>query len=838
MYQPRAWTYVAVLAVCLCWSSLQDGVQHQVITDPAEVAALKAIKESLIDPNKNLSNWNQGDPCTNWTGVWCVDRSLDDGYLHVQELRLANMNLLGTLSPDLGRLSYMITLDFMWNNISGSIPKEIGNITSLELLLLSGNQLSGPLPEELGNLRNLDRIQIDENQISGPLPKSFANLDKTKHFHMNNNSISGQIPPELSRLPNLVHLFLDNNNLSGYLPPEFSDLPNLLILELDNNNFNGSTIPTSYGNMSKLLKLSLRNCNLQGPVPDLSRIPYLQYLDLSRNQLNGSISLGKLSDEITTINLSNNTLTGSIPIDFSGLPQLQRLSIANNSLSGSVPAILWNDTTLNATERLILELQNNKLTEISGITEIPQNVTVWLQGNPICLTGNLDNFCGSEIGDENGSESSTNSTASCPSKSCPPPFENHPVVCFCAVPLLIKYRLKSPGFSDFRPYKSTFEEYLTSSLDLNLGQLDIASYVWENGPRLSMSLKLFPAYGAPTANNSHFFDTSEVQRILGEFTSWKIPDVGLFGPYDLLQITLLDPYTGATATCTSQFTTTNLYAYCTDLPTLSSYLRWTYYAFDSSLANFFTSSSWIAYAINPRGTKMAYILDNGTLNRQDRQRHLRLVQQRNPPNLCHRQGSRKGGYGEPGPGINNTTGLLEKHELLPTNLAAYGPLSLMPTGTINTRGSSPPSPGSSPPSTGSSPPSRDWMIGKNRTLRETIFNPNPIALSSIIFNYALISHMKHHTIWKLSPINYDRTHEPKKANTEPICCSCTRARATLAIPSLLLLSPAEDHRTSISDNHLRNPEDSIAIRLRSFRLHDLRNCRSNNPQNPLDFTKL
>ncbi|PNX91568.1 putative LRR receptor-like protein kinase, partial [Trifolium pratense] len=71
---------------------------------------------------------------------------------------------------------------------------------------------------------------------------------------------------------------LDNNKLSGYLPPELSKLPSLLILQLDNNNFEGNSIPDTYSNMSKLLKLSLKNCNLKGPIPDLSRIPNLLYL--------------------------------------------------------------------------------------------------------------------------------------------------------------------------------------------------------------------------------------------------------------------------------------------------------------------------------------------------------------------------------------------------------------------------------------------------------------------------------------------------------------------------------------------------------------------------------
>ena len=51
------------------------------------VAALRAIKKSLIDTNRNLTNWNRGDPCTsNWTGVLCFNTTMDDGHLHLREL--------------------------------------------------------------------------------------------------------------------------------------------------------------------------------------------------------------------------------------------------------------------------------------------------------------------------------------------------------------------------------------------------------------------------------------------------------------------------------------------------------------------------------------------------------------------------------------------------------------------------------------------------------------------------------------------------------------------------------------------------------------------------------
>ncbi|KAL9316443.1 hypothetical protein ACSQ67_017444 [Phaseolus vulgaris] len=176
----------------------------------------------------------------------CLDTTLVDGYLHVRELHLLNMNLSGTLAPEIDRLSYLEQLaitfliiilllyilgrDFMWNDITGSIPKEIGFINPLKLLLLNGNQLTGELPEELGFLPFLIRFQIDQNNITGPVPLSFAKLNTTLHFHMNNNSLSGKIPPQLSSLGSLLHLLLDNNKLTGDLPSELSEMPSLKIL--------------------------------------------------------------------------------------------------------------------------------------------------------------------------------------------------------------------------------------------------------------------------------------------------------------------------------------------------------------------------------------------------------------------------------------------------------------------------------------------------------------------------------------------------------------------------------------------------------------------------------
>nr|XP_043636239.1 probable LRR receptor-like serine/threonine-protein kinase At1g06840 [Erigeron canadensis] len=516
------------------------------VTDPSEISALLAVKGSLVDPMNHLSNWNKGDPCTsNWTGVLCVHKNRVDKYWHVQEIQLLNMNLSGSLVPELGQFSHLTILDFMWNNLTGSIPKEIGNLSSLVLLLLNGNKLTGSLPVELGYLVNLDRFQIDQNHISGQIPKSFANLNNIKHIHFNNNSLSGQIPAELSNLSTLMHLLLDNNNLSGYLPSEFGKFPGMRILQLDNNHFEGE-IPSSYGNLSGIVKISLRNCSLQGVIPDLSRLSDLSYLDLSRNRLTGSIPSYKLSNSMTTIDLSDNQLSGSIPESLSDLPSLQKLSLENNLLNGSISAELWQNKSFSATARLLLDFRNNSLSNINGALNPPVNASLRLNGNPICQNSNIQNkdkFCGTTDYGDYTRDNSKNSTV-CPVQSCPTSnyFEyapGSPTPCFCASPLRIGYRLKSPSFSYFRPYQDEFEIYITKSLGLDPYQLSIDSVMWEKGPRLRMFLKLFPKSGSELSST---FSTSDVLRIRGIFTTWVFPGSHFFGPYELLNFTLLGPY--------------------------------------------------------------------------------------------------------------------------------------------------------------------------------------------------------------------------------------------------------------------------------------------------------
>ncbi|XP_038881798.1 probable LRR receptor-like serine/threonine-protein kinase At1g06840 isoform X2 [Benincasa hispida] len=361
-----------------------------------------------------------------------------------------------------------------------------------------------------------------------------------KHLHFNNNTLSGEIPSELSRLSKLLHLLLDNNNFSGSLPPEISTLPVLRILQLDNNNFKGE-IPASYEKFPTLVKLSLRNCGLEGPIPNFSKIENLSYLDLSWNHFTGPIPPYNLASRMTTIILSNNQLNGSIPRSFSNLPVLQKLSLENNFLNGSVPSALWEKMSFESSARLTLDLRNNLFSDISGSTNTPANVTLRLGGNPICQNlsrQNSDQFCMSKIVEDGLHRSSKNSSETCAVSSCPTDsfFElvpDTPDPCFCASPLGIGYRLKSPSFSYFPPYIHLFEAYLTKELNLDMHQLLIDSYDWE-GARLRMYLKIFPSFDSGT----HKLDITEIFLITEQFMSWNFTRNDFFGPYELLNFTL------------------------------------------------------------------------------------------------------------------------------------------------------------------------------------------------------------------------------------------------------------------------------------------------------------
>lgn len=98
------------------------------------------------------------------------------------------------------------------------------------------------------------------------------------------------------------------------MPPEISKLPQLNELHLSSNQISGK-IPTGLGSCQELTIIEMGHNFLTGSIPT---------------------SLGSLPT-LKTLNLSHNNLSGFIPIELGGLQQLTRLDLSYNNLEGGVP---------------------------------------------------------------------------------------------------------------------------------------------------------------------------------------------------------------------------------------------------------------------------------------------------------------------------------------------------------------------------------------------------------------------------------------------------------------------------------------------------------------------
>lgn len=264
----------------------------------------------------------------------------------LRELYLDNMNIT--------------THGYHWAEvISSSLP-------NLQVLSLKGCGLSGPLDSSLAKLKYLSVIILDENTFSSDVPESFANLQNLTVLSLQACNLSGSLPKKIFQVPTLKTIDLSSNViLKGPLPefPENGSLQNLVLSYTQV----GGTLPDSIGSLRMLSRIELRGCKFSGPLPkSMQNLTRLVYLDLSVNQLTGSIPSFQLSKNLVSVNFYQNNLTGEIPSHWEGLNRLEFLNLGYNSLSGNLPESLLTLTSLQD-----LELSNNRLSgQISTITDV------------------------------------------------------------------------------------------------------------------------------------------------------------------------------------------------------------------------------------------------------------------------------------------------------------------------------------------------------------------------------------------------------------------------------------------------------------------------------------
>nr|KJB44284.1 hypothetical protein B456_007G244000 [Gossypium raimondii] len=286
----------------------------------------------------------------------------------------------------IGLFKNLQVLDLGDNLIAGSLPS-FGSLPGLRVLRLGTNQLFGPVPVELleGSVR-LEELDLSRNGFTGSV--RVINSTTLKVLNLSSNQLSGDLP---SSLRSCEIVDLSGNTISGDISVMENWEASLVVLNLSSNKLSGSLSNLSH--FEDLNTLNLRNNSLTGALPPLLvTSPRLSVVELSFNQLTGPIPGSFFtSTTLKSLNLSGNHLSGVIPLQgsrvnellvMSSYPQMESLDLSYNSLTGGLPSEIGNIAALK-----LLNLANN---DLSG--QLPSELSKLSNLEYLDLSGN--NFKG------------------------------------------------------------------------------------------------------------------------------------------------------------------------------------------------------------------------------------------------------------------------------------------------------------------------------------------------------------------------------------------------------------------------------------------------------------
>uniref|UniRef100_A0A6N2KY92 Leucine-rich repeat-containing N-terminal plant-type domain-containing protein n=1 Tax=Salix viminalis TaxID=40686 RepID=A0A6N2KY92_SALVM len=234
-------------------------------------------------------------------------------------------------------------------------------------------------PSFLRSQYDLDFVDLSHNKFIGePFPSWLVeNNTKLKTLYLRNTSLIGPLQLPQNPRPNLHTIDLSNNNIHGQfgnfmMANNTSQVVFLLFweyelsgkLDLSNNHMSCELLEHNLPRRPSL-HASKGNRELFNILEgiDLSRNYFeeyfnfvgLEYLDLSENNLSGSLPLGFDAPSLRYVHLYRNQLSGPLPYAFYNLSSLVTLDLGDNNLTGPIPD--WIDTL---SELSIFVLKSNQ----------------------------------------------------------------------------------------------------------------------------------------------------------------------------------------------------------------------------------------------------------------------------------------------------------------------------------------------------------------------------------------------------------------------------------------------------------------------------------------------
>ncbi|XP_004485648.1 receptor-like protein kinase 7 [Cicer arietinum] len=261
-------------------------------------------------------------------------------FKNLTELSLYDNKLSGVLPQKLGSWIGMEFIDVSDNSLSGPIPPDMCKNNQITEIAMLNNSFTGSIPENYANCTALVRFRLTKNSLSGVVPSGIWGLPNLELFDLGRNQFEGSISSDIGKAKSLAQLFLSENQFSGELPMKISEASSLVSIQLSSNQISGQ-IPETIGKLKKLTNLSLNKNNLSGVLPDsIGSCVSLTEINLADNSISGVIptSIGSLPT-LNSLNFSSNNFSGEIPSSLSSL-RLSLLDLSNNQLFGSIPESL------------------------------------------------------------------------------------------------------------------------------------------------------------------------------------------------------------------------------------------------------------------------------------------------------------------------------------------------------------------------------------------------------------------------------------------------------------------------------------------------------------------
>ena len=209
---------------------------------------------ALVDLYKSLdgmgwshsNNWNSSRPVATWAGVQVSDVA---GAPRVTALYLGGNKLRGTLPKSIGQLTALRSLQLQYNReLTGTIPAELYQLTHLRSLRLRFTSLTGEVSPAIGKLTELDTLDLSNSRYDLSM---WWNGDPAtaKEHRPNGKTLTGSLPREIGQLTKARYIDLSFQGFTGTLPTEIGALKSAKYLSLYGCHFSGE-LPASLGTRS------------------------------------------------------------------------------------------------------------------------------------------------------------------------------------------------------------------------------------------------------------------------------------------------------------------------------------------------------------------------------------------------------------------------------------------------------------------------------------------------------------------------------------------------------------------------------------------------------------